>query len=88
LALTPQEINWKIEAWNDAKATKAIDDYALISLLRTGVASLFDKKSKFLTLKQFSPEADRKIETQQAKLRKEQDVKMRRQGACVGMRVP
>jgi hypothetical protein len=67
LRSTPPEINWKIEAWNDARITKTADDYASVSLLRTAVASLFDKDTKFPSLKEFCPEAAKKIEEEQAK---------------------
>jgi hypothetical protein len=66
LRSTPPEINWKIEAWNDARTTKAADDYASVSLLRTAVASLFDKDTKFPGLKEFCPEAAKKLEAQSA----------------------
>ena len=86
--LTPAEINWKTDAWNDANIVKAIDDYASVDLLRSAVASLFDKKNKFPTLTQFCPEGAKKIEAQQARWKEEQDKEMRRQGSAIGMRIP
>lgn len=56
LRSTPPEINIKIEAWNEARHVKAADDYALASLIRVGVGSVFSKETKYPRFEAFYPE--------------------------------
>ena len=57
LRSTPPEINIKIEAWNEARHVKAADDYALASLIRVGMGSVFSKETKYPRFEAFYPEA-------------------------------
>lgn len=54
LESTPVEINWKIEAWNDARRAEAQRDYRFILTLLNGR----NKPDAFPSFQRFYPEND------------------------------
>jgi hypothetical protein len=56
LELTPAEINWKVQAYNEQRREEALRDYRHVILIRSAVASLFDAKINFPSFSQFYPE--------------------------------
>lgn len=75
LRSTPPEINWKIEARNDARRDVAMRDYNFALLLLNG----HNNPKKFPKFETFYPEKQSSIN---------EDQEMRRQAAAVGMRIP